>query len=78
MYESFFNTIELSMQPAIGMAEINRLAMERIANQQTECLSDCIKTGMEQWFACADLDDPKSLADMQFKYLKHYEQQLSR
>lgn len=77
MYESFFKTIELSMQPAIGMAEINRLAMERIASQQTECLSGCIKTGMEQWCACTDFDDPKSLADMQFKYLKLYEQQLS-
>ncbi|WP_207063060.1 phasin family protein [Motiliproteus sp. SC1-56] len=77
MYEDLLKDMQEKMQPMLDVAEINRKTLEKMASVQSEYLTECISCGINQAKALAEAGDAKTVADLQFKYLKEFESKLT-
>ncbi|HEY5716867.1 MAG TPA: phasin family protein, partial [Motiliproteus sp.] len=59
-------------------AEMNRKVLEQLTSTQSEYLADCLNTSIQQVRELAGVKDASRAAELQFKYLKEFEQKLSQ
>ncbi len=77
MYEKFFEDMQGRMQPVLDLAETNKKAMEKLAALQKDSMTEVVNASVEQFKQLAQCKDPQSAVDLQLKFYKALEGQMS-
>jgi phasin family protein len=77
MNENLIANMKPNLQPMIDVAEITHSMWEKLAELQSEYLTNCSKASMEQLQALAASKDPTEVIELQFKFAQDFGRQVT-
>ena len=77
MNENFIANMKSNLQPMMDVAEINRKTFEKLTTLQSNCMTDCLNAGIEQFKALSKTQEPQAATELQVQFFKHIEAKLT-
>ncbi|MFT5722739.1 MAG: hypothetical protein ACI9W6_003075 [Motiliproteus sp.] len=70
MYQDIVENMKAQMKPVMDLAETNKATMEALATLQKNSMHEVMKTGMDQFQALAQCQDPQLAMALQANFYK--------
>ncbi|MFT5722736.1 MAG: hypothetical protein ACI9W6_003072 [Motiliproteus sp.] len=78
MYQDMVENIKTQMQPVMALAETNKATLEALATLQKNSLHEVMKTGMDQFQALAQCQDPQVAMALQADFYRELGAKMTR